>query len=195
MPAILIEYAFITNEEDEKILIDKVNKLAEWTCNGIIDALGGTIKAKPSTKPKKTTSKPKKTSKPKTQNGAIAQIQNALNKEYGYKLAVDNIYGRDTKKHLIKAYQTELNKQFNAGLKIDGIWGKKTRAATVNVRSGARGKLTWVLQAMLVVKGHNIAVDGIFGNGTGNALKSFQRANKLTADGIAGKATWSKLFA
>lgn len=191
MPAVLIEYAFISNATEEKILIDKVDKLAEWTCDGIIDAVGGTIKAKPS-KPKKTTSKPKKT--PKT-NGAIAQIQNALNKEYGFKLAVDNIYGRDTKKHLIKAYQTELNKQFNARLAVDGIWGKKTRAATVNVRSGARGKLTWLLQAMLVVKGHNIDVDGIFGSGTNSALKSFQQSNKLTADGIAGKATWSKLFA
>src|SRR5690625_467043 len=60
MPAILIEYAFISNPNDEKILINEVDKLAKLTCDGVIDALGGTIKAKPS-KPAKKPSKPIKT--------------------------------------------------------------------------------------------------------------------------------------
>ena len=144
-------------------------------------------------------SKPKKSSKPKNKKpkkvkGVIADIQNALNKQYGFNIAVDNIFGPETHKALVKAYQTELNKQYNAGLVIDGIWGPKTRNATVNVRYGARGKLTWIMQALLVVNGYNISVDGVYGDETKNALRSFQKDNKLSVDAVAGKATWAKLL-
>lgn len=44
MVALLIEYAFITNTEDEGILINKVNNLAQWTCDGIINVVGGKVK-------------------------------------------------------------------------------------------------------------------------------------------------------
>ncbi|GKV70301.1 hypothetical protein NCCP2716_27990 [Sporosarcina sp. NCCP-2716] len=54
MPAVLIEYAFISNLEDEAILINKVEQLAQWTAEGITAYVGGTVKpaAKP-TPPKK----------------------------------------------------------------------------------------------------------------------------------------------
>src|SRR5690625_706929 len=138
-------------------------------------------------------SKPKK--KPKKAKGIIADIQNALNKQYKLNISVDNIFGPETKKALVKAYQTELNKQFNRGLAVDGIFGQKTRNSSINVRYGARGKLTWIMQALLVVNGYNISVDGIYGDETKNALRSFQKDNRLVVDGVAGKATWSKLFA
>lgn len=55
MPAVLIEYAFISNTSDESILINKVEQLAQWTAQGITAYAGGSVKpaAKP-TPPKET---------------------------------------------------------------------------------------------------------------------------------------------
>ncbi len=49
MPAVLIEYAFISHKDDEQILINKVEQLAQWTAQGITAYAGGTVKpvAKP----------------------------------------------------------------------------------------------------------------------------------------------------
>lgn len=41
MPAVLIEYAFISNANDEKVLINDVEKLAQLTANGIVNYAGG----------------------------------------------------------------------------------------------------------------------------------------------------------
>ena len=41
MPAVLIEYAFISNTNDERILIDEVEKLAQLTAKGIVNYAGG----------------------------------------------------------------------------------------------------------------------------------------------------------
>jgi len=40
---------------------------------------------------------------------------------------------------------------------------------------------------------YNGAIDGVYGTGTFNAVKSFQRKNGLTADGVAGSQTLSAL--
>ena len=42
--------------------------------------------------------------------GTIAKIQSTINARYGLNIAVDNIYGRETKKALIIGLQKELNK-------------------------------------------------------------------------------------
>lgn len=47
MPAMLIEYAFITNISDENILINKVELLAQWTAEGIVAYTGGSKPAAP----------------------------------------------------------------------------------------------------------------------------------------------------
>lgn len=138
-------------------------------------------------------SKPKP-SKTKKVTGDVANIQSTVNSRYGFNIAVDNIAGKETFKALVMAYQTELNIQFNAGLVVDGILGAKTRAAGVTVRKGAKGNLTWVMQAMLRCKGYIIAVDGDFGNETEKVVRAFQRDARIGIDGVPGKATFAKLF-
>ncbi|MEJ9231802.1 peptidoglycan-binding protein [Peribacillus butanolivorans] len=127
---------------------------------------------------------------------SIRSIQKTLNSRYNAGLIVDGFNGTKTKFALIKGLQTELNKQFNKKLVVDGKWGTKTKAAIVTVQKGAKGNLTWILQAALYLEGFNPgSLDSIFGKDTESALSKFQKAKKITADKKAGKATFTKLFA
>lgn len=129
-----------------------------------------------------------------TNIGIITKIQTTLNTRYNLNIATDNIFGKETKKALVIGLQTELNSQYQKGLVVDGIFGSKTKNACVSVRKGAKGNITYILQAILYCKGYKIAVDGDFGVNTENAVKDYQQSNGLTVDGIAGKNTFTKLF-
>ena len=98
--------------------------------------------------------------------------------------------------NLVKELQHELNIQKNAGLVEDGIFGPKTANAMINVRIGARGNITKIIQKALIKKGYSIygGIDGIFGNDTDRRIRDFQRNNGLSADGIVGKQTIEKLL-
>jgi peptidoglycan hydrolase-like protein with peptidoglycan-binding domain len=50
------------------------------------------------------------------------------------------------------------------------------------------------LQYLLVARGAKLPVDGVFGHQTKLAVVAFQRARHLTADGVAGAATWRALL-
>lgn len=143
----------------------------------------------------KTSSSKTSSKKAASKKVTVKDAQKWLNSNYSTGLAVDDIYGPATKRGAIKALQTELNRQFGKGLSVDGIAGPKTRNAMVNVRKGAKGKLTGVLQCLLVCHGYGIAIDEVFGAETDSAVRSFQRSNGLSVDGIAGRNTWSKLVA
>lgn len=126
---------------------------------------------------------------------SVAAVQRWCNDNYNYSQAVDGINGRNTKRGLVMALQTELNRQFGAGLVVDGYWGPKTRAACVNVRRGARGNITKVLQGALICLCYNTGgFDGIYGGSTKNAVIAFQKSHGLSPDGIAGKNTFAKLL-
>lgn len=126
--------------------------------------------------------------------GNVAIIQAILNDKYGLSIAVDNIYGNETKKALVKGLQTELNKQYRRGLAVDGIFGTNTYNACINVRKGAEGNITYLIQAMLICHSFDIDADGIFGPATESAVREFQSRNGLSVDGIVGKNTFNKLF-
>lgn len=130
----------------------------------------------------------------------IRPIQQAL-VNHGYNTGgVDGLAGENT-------YNAVISFQKANGLDADGMVGSATKAklgitssgggsgttsATLSV--GSNGSLTRYLQRMLNVLGYNIAVDGDFGDGTKNAVVSFQNKYGLAADGIVGSGTWSKLF-
>lgn len=139
----------------------------------------------------------KKMSTPVSTNNKIdtvKEVQNWANKNYNSGLVVDGIYGYNTKKSLVKILQTELNQTYGAKLVIDGIWGEKTKAACPELYNGDKNDVVCVLQALLVCNGYAAAyVDGDYGSGTYNSVKTYQRKNSLISDGIAGKNTFAKL--
>lgn len=130
-------------------------------------------------------------------SGIIADIQSKLNSKYGYNIAIDNIYGVDTHKHMVMALQTEFNKQLGSKLVIDGIFGSATKRACPVLKNGMSGNITWLVQSMLLIKGYSVgnsSNDSIYGSGTISGVKSFQSKNGLVVDGLCGSNTFEKLF-
>lgn len=66
-------------------------------------------------------------------------------------------------------------------------------AATPTLGPGSRGQAVVTLQQQLNSAGASLQPDGIFGGGTRAAVVTFQQRAGLTADGIVGPQTWSKL--
>ena len=62
------------------------------------------------------------------------------------------------------------------------------------LQKGSSGEAVKTLQRVLTNKGFYCSTDGSFGSATESALKSFQRAAGLTADGSCGPATWTALL-
>lgn len=91
---------------------------------------------------------------------------------------IDGIEGNGLK----RAY---LNFQRDNGLNADGIYGPATDTKLVQVIKN--------LQRLLCNKGYKLSIDGLAGDGTVQALKSFQSKNGLPVDGIAGMQTYAKL--
>lgn len=68
------------------------------------------------------------------------------------------------------------------------------QAQAATYRQGSTGEQVRIIQTKLKNWGYyDGAADGIFGSGTAEAVRYFQRKNGLTADGIAGPATLKAL--
>ncbi len=62
------------------------------------------------------------------------------------------------------------------------------------LKTGAKGTQVKELQTKLIQLGYLTGkADGVYGTKTAEAVKAFQKANKLTADGVAGTKTLNKL--
>lgn len=134
---------------------------------------------------------------PQPITGLVAEYQRWLNNTYGTGITVDNLWGPATKRASIKALQKEFNAQFGSKLDVDGYWGPKTKRACPNLKRGAKGNITKNVQFKLMIKGYGVGqygADGTFGEDTENAIRTFQRNNGLSADGICGPNTFAKLF-
>lgn len=74
-------------------------------------------------------------------------------------------------------------------LAIGNILAKKP------LRMRSRGKYVTMLQERLNTRlGLNLAVDGVFGRNTRNAVKKFQKNYAIKVDGVVGKVTWKHLW-
>jgi hypothetical protein len=131
-------------------------------------------------------------------NTNIKQFQTWLNTNYKTGLTVDGSFGRLTRVGAVKALQTYLNSSCQAGLTVDGSYGPLTAAwlRKNSVIKGSRGDIVYILQGLLYCRGYDPGgFDGIFGAGTLAAVKKFQSAKGLSADGEAGADTFSALCA
>jgi hypothetical protein len=125
-------------------------------------------------------------------NPQVAGLQVAL-RAYGLYLGpIDGISGPATVRG-VKRFQ------HRAGLRVDGKAGAATRRAfgplgrplfgTRTLRRGAFGWDVSVLQFLLARRGELVPIDGFFDAQTERALRRFQRARRLSIDGIAGDRT------
>ena len=118
----------------------------------------------------------------------------------------DGVYGPETQE-AVAAYQRNNNLEADgmAGLatlrKLSGSSRAATGASATNppsgtatLREGDTGEAVYALQLRLFELGYYSGrIDGRFTEETTEAVKAFQRANGLTADGIAGAGTQSRL--
>ncbi len=142
----------------------------------------------------------------------VRALQEALKELNYYDGLVDGKYGSGTM-GAVRAFQ-----QRNA-LPANGVadpitqeklfegrsvnaFGRETGIQTLPInddvimRPGARGELVTALQQQLQALGlYKGALDGRYGSGTESAVRAFQQANNLRADGIAGKNTRQALAA
>lgn len=133
-----------------------------------------------------------------------------INQHWGYDLPQDNVsfasagclVGRLRDGHrefmaLIKQDRRyQLNKNYLYYTTV--IDGQDLIDSTVGplelIRQGASGPIVKQLQQRLKDKGFNPGnIDGVFGLATQEAVKAFQKMNKLTADGVVGPQTWKAL--
>jgi peptidoglycan hydrolase-like protein with peptidoglycan-binding domain len=126
----------------------------------------------------------------------VQQLQQAL-EELGYDPgAVDGQFSSRTEA-AVKAFQRDV------GLTVDGIVGEITwlnidEADTSNptLKEGSTGNPVRRAEKRLTLGGWDPGdVDGVFDAETESAVKSFQRDQGLTEDGIVGPRTWEKIDA
>lgn len=112
-----------------------------------------------------------------------------------HKLAVDGIAGKATLA-LLSQLEKESNSKKDAPLVQSPATGNESTPSSTSLRYGDKNNDVKQLQQALTKLGYTTGgVDGHYGAATLNAVKAFQKANRLTADGIAGKATLALLYA
>ncbi len=72
--------------------------------------------------------------------------------------------------------------------------GQTDAAVNTLLKNGSRGDAVKKLQKRLVELGYLTVADGVYGPKTYNAVRSFQKKNGLSADGVAGSMTQNRLY-
>ena len=110
------------------------------------------------------------------------------------------------KSESVSRREIAVNGRYIRGFGVPKYAEEKSEVKTVNItmdvlRKGANGEQVKTLQRLLSALGYKMqnggktyGVDGSFGQATYNAVISFQKAKKLTVDGVVGANTWSALL-
>ena len=129
----------------------------------------------------------------------MAATVRAFQKQFN--LTADGMVGRQTWYKISYIYVSvkdlaELTSEgeTSSGTLSDGTWG-----GTV-LRTGSTGSAVEQLQFWLNTLAQyesaipSVTVDGVFGSGTANAVRAFQRKYGLTVDGVVGRTTWTEVY-
>jgi hypothetical protein len=107
----------------------------------------------------------------------------------GHPTGVDGDFGAGTKA-AVAAFQS------SRSLTADGIVGPHTwPQLIIPVQEGSDGDAVKAVQSQIHGRGDGaaIAIDGIFGSDTDDAVRAFQTLLGLSVDGIVGQQTWNHL--
>lgn len=132
-------------------------------------------------------------------SGEIKVIQRALSVKGYYNSSVDGVAGEGT-------YDGVVQFQKDNNLSPDGQVGSATRAlllrdgsvevgeADFPLKQGDRGsKVKYLQYGLRILCCSPGSIDGVFGNGTYEAVMKFQQKYSLSADGVVGSGTWGKM--
>lgn len=130
----------------------------------------------------------------------VREMQKLL-KKAGHILDVDGDFGKDTKAE-VKQFQknNRFAKKMQDGIAgeltitmLGGKWEGEVTTFGRELVNGDKGDDVKLLQVLLRKAGKNVAVDGVFGSKTEDAVREYQDAKKIGVDGIVGKKTVGKL--
>ena len=111
-----------------------------------------------------------------------------------YKVSVGGKTGYAAKKYLTVSSGKNKSSAKNTSSSSSSESGKKQSSSDGTCKKGDKGDAVKKVQKRLKELGYLTAsVDGDFGDATKNAVKSFQKNNGLTTDGVVGKKTLEKL--
>lgn len=183
----LIEAGFMTNLREAKLMINPLfqTEVGEEACHGVCNFLGVNYIPRNNLN-----------NYPLLRNGSqgnfVYLLQFILN-QYGYNLSVDGIFGTRTL-NAVRDFQR------NNSLSVDGLVGNNTWKTLLTLppypllKQNYRGAYVTFLQQLLESNLYPVGgIDGIFGTRTLNAVRAFQQANGLAVDGIVGNNTWNAL--
>jgi peptidoglycan hydrolase-like protein with peptidoglycan-binding domain len=83
---------------------------------------------------------------------------------------------------------------FSIGFKVFSSATPVEAASWPNISQGSTGENVYSIQLLLEARGYTLSVDGNFGSETATAVKAFQSASGLGADGEVGPQTWPVLI-
>jgi len=137
--------------------------------------------------------------------GSDVTVLQKLLHDLDYTITVDGVFGPGTEK-IIKQFQEEHSLTVT-GIVTPEVLGviqeeaalpkvpEKKFTSGAFIKKGDSGSIVVSIQAALNKLGAKPAItaDGVFGKGTAEAVKAFQKKKKLGADGIVGPATFAAL--